>query len=92
MSAPIHPGRLIPNFGVECGMCKRHTISTLADSAVGIARTKTQAKQVLNCAGWYFTRAWGWICPCCNQFSSAGVVPEPASHKTPPLKPQEPPK
>ena len=93
MSAPIHPGRLIPNFGVQCGMCKSHTISGgINDRVEGMAHTKAQANRALNGCGWAFTRAWGWICPTCNRFGSAGVVPEPASQKTPPLKPQELPK
>ena len=92
MSVHFHSGQLIPSFGVECGMCRRHTISTIADSHVGIARTKTEAKRILNRAAWTCTRAWGWICPRCTEFGTAGVVPEPASHKTPPLKPKEPPK
>ena len=72
----IFPGQLRPSFSIECGMCKRHSINGIADQITGSAKTKTEAKQILERAKWAFTRAWGWICPKCNQFGSAGVAPE----------------
>ena len=71
----VYPGQLQPSFSVQCGMCKRHTVQNIADSTTGSAITKTQAKQILERAKWAYTRAWGWICPRCNEFC-AGVVPK----------------
>jgi hypothetical protein len=71
-----HDGQLLPYFAVACGMCHDSVLKLIMDTTTGIGRTKTEARAILERERWAYTRNWGWICPRCDQFGSAGVVPE----------------
>lgn len=61
-------GTLYPCFAVRCGMCKRDSLQTNGG-------TRAEAAELIRGLAWVRTRAWGWICPTCNEFGSSGVVP-----------------
>jgi hypothetical protein len=66
------------SFSVRCGMCRQTSVE-----AIDGVTTKTAAAQRLRGLRWAYTRAWHWICPTCDRFGSAGVVPPPPAGKEP---------
>jgi hypothetical protein len=64
-----YPGQLVPSYIITCGMCNISKLDSVP------AQTRRQAGDLLRKEMWASTRAWGWICPRCDQFGSPGVVP-----------------
>jgi len=53
-------GRIVPSFAASCGKCR-----SAHDEALG-AKSRAEASKWLKQGGWALTRAWGYICPDCN--------------------------
>ena len=65
-------GQLTPaGFCVTCGMCRRHTVNTIADGVDYVAMAKRVAGRILRRAGWERLLVWGWICPKCVKVGCA---------------------